>query len=370
MFSRYSNAWKIISWEQPNTMAPEASGEWRRRGFDGTFSIALPMQRIRWEFRRLPISIPATVTALGIPVVVDSNGVGRNLQDHLQQRAIFKVSGIKTLNETYHSLFGRVLMGAEYALFRTGPLTMAPSQLGIFTRSDPGQHRVNLQFHVQPLSLDRFGEPLHRFPAVTVSACNLRPTSRGTVRLRSTDCHDKPVICPKYLSTDADRQVAADAIRVTRRLMRQQALEAVKPQEFLPGVAVSDSLEDLAKAAGDIGTTIFHPVGTAKMGPSRAVDLSWKTRSSKSPITRGLTERHVRDRRRVQTRPHIRESGRRTSVGRSAPTTRGIAKKGCNAGVCAHPIRDRRISRGGPLVPLSFLVSDPARSVGVAALLR
>ncbi|HWM69483.1 MAG TPA: GMC family oxidoreductase N-terminal domain-containing protein [Steroidobacteraceae bacterium] len=208
------------------------------------------------------------LSELGIPVVVDSNGVGRNLQDHLQQRAIFKVSGIKTLNETYHSLFGRVLMGAEYALFRTGPLTMAPSQLGIFTRSDPGQHRVNLQFHVQPLSLDRFGEPLHRFPAVTVSACNLRPTSRGTVRLRSTDCHDKPVICPKYLSTDEDRQVAADAIRVTRRLMRQQALEAVKPQEFLPGVAVSDSLEDLAKAAGDIGTTIFHPVGTAKMGPS------------------------------------------------------------------------------------------------------
>jgi len=208
------------------------------------------------------------LSELGIPVVVDSNGVGRNLQDHLQQRAIFKVSGIKTLNETYHSLLGRVLMGAEYALFRTGPLTMAPSQLGIFTRSDPGQHRVNLQFHVQPLSLDRFGKPLHRFPAVTVSACNLRPTSRGTVRLRSTDCHDKPVICPKYLSTDEDRQVAADAIRVTRRLMRQQALEAFKPQEYLPGIAVSDSLEDLARAAGDIGTTIFHPVGTAKMGPS------------------------------------------------------------------------------------------------------
>jgi choline dehydrogenase-like flavoprotein len=204
---------------------------------------------------------------LGIPVSVDSNGVGLNLQDHLQQRAIFKVSGIKTLNETYHSVLGRVLMGTEYALFRTGPLTMAPSQLGIFTRSDAGQDRVNIQFHVQPLSLDKFGEPLHRFPAVTVSACNLRPTSRGTVRLRSPDCHDKPVICPKYLSTDEDRRVAADAIRVTRRLMHQQALNAVNPQEYLPGIAVTDTLEDLAKAAGDIGTTIFHPVGTAKMGP-------------------------------------------------------------------------------------------------------
>jgi choline dehydrogenase-like flavoprotein len=204
---------------------------------------------------------------LGIPVVVESNGVGRNLQDHLQQRAIYKVSGIKTLNETYHSILGRVLMGAEYALFRTGPLTMAPSQLGMFTRSDPHQERVNIQFHVQPLSLDEFGEPLHRFPAVTVSACNLRPTSRGTVRLRSPDCHHKPVICPRYLSTDEDRRVAADAIRVTRRLMQQQALDAVNPQEYLPGVTVSDSLEDLAKAAGDIGTTIFHPVGTARMGP-------------------------------------------------------------------------------------------------------
>jgi choline dehydrogenase len=206
------------------------------------------------------------LTGFGIPVLAQREGVGRNLQDHLQQRAIFKIRGVKTLNETYHSLLGRALMGCEYALFRRGPLSMAPSQLGIFTRSEPKRERVNLQFHVQPLSLDRFGTPLHRFPAVTVSACNLQPTSRGSVRLRSPDCRAKPIIQPNYLSTEEDRRVAADAIRVTRRLMRQQALAAVSPEEYLPGSSVSDSLEDLAKAAGDIGTTIFHPVGTAKMG--------------------------------------------------------------------------------------------------------
>ncbi|MFO1083357.1 MAG: GMC family oxidoreductase N-terminal domain-containing protein [Reyranellaceae bacterium] len=203
---------------------------------------------------------------LGIPLVCDKPGVGGNLQDHLQQRAIFKVSGVKTLNETYHSLIGRGLMGAEYALFQTGPLTMAPSQLGIFTTSSPEHERANIQFHVQPLSLDKFGDPLHRFPAVTVSACNLRPTSRGTVGLRSRDPSAKPVIAPNYLATYEDRRVAADAIRVTRRLMRQAALQAYRPDEFLPGPAVGDDDAALAKAAGDIGTTIFHPVGTAKMG--------------------------------------------------------------------------------------------------------
>ena len=196
----------------------------------------------------------------------DKPGVGRNLQDHLQQRAIFKVHGVKTLNETYHSLIGRALMGAEYALFQKGPLTMAPSQLGIFTRSSPDHERANIQFHVQPLSLDKFGDPLHRFPAVTVSACNLQPTSRGTIRLRSTDPSAKPVIAPNYLATTEDRRVAADAIRVTRRLMRQHALQAYRPEEYLPGPAVGDDDASLAKAAGDIGTTIFHPVGTAKMG--------------------------------------------------------------------------------------------------------
>ena len=203
----------------------------------------------------------------GIAVVADRPGVGGNLQDHLQQRAIYQVSGVKTLNATYHSLVGRALMGAEYLLFRRGPLSMAPSQLGIFTHSSKHhEHRANIQFHVQPLSLDKFGEPLHRFPAVTVAACNLQPTSRGTVRLRSADPADKPVIAPNYLSTDEDRAVAADAIRVTRRLMRQPALHPFAPSEYLPGPTVGDDPASLAKAAGDIGTTIFHPVGTAKMG--------------------------------------------------------------------------------------------------------
>ena len=203
---------------------------------------------------------------LGIAPVLDRQGVGRNLQDHLQQRAIFKVQGVKTLNVTYHSLVGRALMGMEYALFRTGPLAMAPSQLGIFTRSSPDHERANIEFHVQPLSLDRFGEPLHRFPAITVSACNLRPTSRGTIRLRSPDPAAKPSIAPNYLSTPEDRRVAADAIRVTRRLMKQSAMRPYMPEEYLPGPSGGDDEASLAKAAGDIGTTIFHPIGTAKMG--------------------------------------------------------------------------------------------------------
>ncbi len=202
----------------------------------------------------------------GIAVVKDVPGVGRNLQDHLQQRAIFKVSGVKTLNTTYHSLARRALMGMEYAVLQKGPLTMAPSQLGIFTMSSSDHERANIEFHVQPLSLDKFGEPLHRFPAITVSACNLRPTSRGTIRLRSADPSAKPMIAPNYLSTPEDRRVAADAIRVTRRLMKQPALQRYHPEEYLPGPSVGDDDASLAKAAGDIGTTIFHPIGTAKMG--------------------------------------------------------------------------------------------------------
>ena len=203
---------------------------------------------------------------LGIETVLDSQGVGHNLQDHLQQRAIYKVTGVRTLNETYYSLVRRGLMGLDYAFRRRGPLTMAPSQLGIFTRSDPHRERANIQFHVQPLSLDKFGDPLHRFPAITVSACNLQPTSRGTVRIRSTRTDEAPSIAPNYLSTAEDRQVAADAIRTTRRLMKQPALARYRPEEFLPGPAVGDDDASLAKAAGDIGTTIFHPVGTARMG--------------------------------------------------------------------------------------------------------
>ncbi|MDB5549218.1 MAG: glucose-methanol-choline oxidoreductase [Tardiphaga sp.] len=206
------------------------------------------------------------LSPLGIDVVLDRQGVGRNLQDHLQQRAIYKVSGVRTLNETYYNLLRRGWMGVDYALRRRGPLTMAPSQLGIFTRSDPHRERANIQFHVQPLSLDKFGDPLHRFPAVTVSACNLQPTSRGEIRLRDAEPSSAPSIAPRYLSTDEDRIVAADAIRVTRRLMRQDALKAYDPEEYLPGPSVGDDAAALAKAAGDIGTTIFHPVGTAKMG--------------------------------------------------------------------------------------------------------
>jgi choline dehydrogenase len=203
----------------------------------------------------------------GVAVVADRRGVGANLQDHLQLRLIYKVDGIKTLNERYHAPLGLVAMLAEYALFRRGPLTMAPSQLGLFTRSDRDQVRANLQYHVQPLSLDRFGEPLHKFPAFTASVANLRPTSRGHVGLRSRNPADPPIIKPNYLSTDEDRRIAAEAIRLTRRIVAQPALAPFHPAEYLPGDAVGDDDDAaLVKAAGDIGTTIFHPVGTAKMG--------------------------------------------------------------------------------------------------------
>jgi choline dehydrogenase len=203
---------------------------------------------------------------LGIKTLIERRGVGSNLQDHLQLRTIYRVSSVKTLNETSRSLLGRAWMGIDYAVRRRGPLTMAPSQLGIFLRSDPAQPRANIEFHVQPLSLDKFGDPLHAFPAITLSACNLRPGSRGSVRPRSADPAAPPLISPNYLSTAADREVAADAIRATRRLMAQPALEEFAPQEYLPGPNVGDDTAALAAAAGNIGTTIFHPVGTAKMG--------------------------------------------------------------------------------------------------------
>jgi choline dehydrogenase len=203
----------------------------------------------------------------GIGVVLDKPGVGENLQDHLQLRLIYKVTGVRTLNEVYRSMFGRATMGLNYALRRRGPLTMAPSQLGAFTRSDPRQERPNIQFHVQPLSLDKFGDPLHPFPAFTASVANLRPTSRGFIRLRSADPADKPVIQPNYLSTDDDRRVATDSVRVTREIVAQPALQKFHPAEYLPGEAVrSEDEAALIRAAGEIGTTIFHPVGTAKMG--------------------------------------------------------------------------------------------------------
>jgi len=203
----------------------------------------------------------------GIPVLLDKPGVGQNLQDHLQLRTIYKVSGVKTLNAMYASLFGRAQMGLDYALRRRGPMTMAPSQLGAFTKSDSTQDRANIQYHVQPLSLDRFGEPLHPFPAFTASVANLRPTSRGSVTLKSADPAAAPAIRPNYLSTPEDRRVAADSIRVTRAIVSQPALQKYAPVEYLPGETVrSDDEAALEKAAGDIGTTIFHPVGTARMG--------------------------------------------------------------------------------------------------------
>jgi choline dehydrogenase len=220
----------------------------------------------------------AQLQGLDIPVALERLGVGENLQDHLQLRLIYKISGARTLNEVYHSPFGRVGMALDYALRRRGPLTMAPSQLGLFTRSDPSRERANLQFHVQPLSLDRFGEPLHKFSAFTASVCNLQPTSRGRVRLRSADPAVAPIIAPNYLSTDEDRSVAIQSIRVARAIVKQPALAAYHPIEYLPGEALAPNEEEAAllKAAGDIGTTIFHPVGTAKMGrstdPSAVVD--------------------------------------------------------------------------------------------------
>jgi choline dehydrogenase len=226
---------------------------------------------------RSGIGPAADLQGLGIPVVVDRPGVGANLQDHLQLRLIYEVTGLRTLNEMSRSLAGRLAMGLNYALFRRGPLTMAPSQLGLFTRSDATRERANLQFHVQPLSLDKFGDPLHPFPAFTASVCNLQPTSRGTVRLRSADPADKPAIRPNYLATEEDRRVAAQSIRVARRLARAPALAPFRPVERLPGAGVPDDDEAaLVKAAGDIGTTIFHAVGTAKMGrdsdPTAVVD--------------------------------------------------------------------------------------------------
>ncbi|MDB5603079.1 MAG: choline dehydrogenase [Xanthobacteraceae bacterium] len=206
------------------------------------------------------------LTRFGIEMVADRRGVGGNLQDHLQLRLIYQVSGVRTLNETYHSLLRRAHMGFDYALFRRGPLTMAPSQLGAFTRSGPEQSRANLQFHVQPLSLDKFGDPLHRFPAFTASVCNLQPESRGRVRLRSADPAAKPMIQPHYLSAESDRRIAAESIRLTRKIVAKPALAGFKPIERLPGPSVGDDDAALAKAAGDVGTTIFHPVGTARMG--------------------------------------------------------------------------------------------------------
>jgi len=203
--------------------------------------------------------------AAGVPLVHDLPGVGENLQDHLQLRMIFKVQGITTLNERAATAWGRARMVLEYALRRSGPLSMAPSQLGGFFRSGPQVPTPDLEFHVQPLSLDRFGEPLHDFPAFTASVCHLRPESRGHVRIRDPGPASAPRIAPAYLSTEGDRQVAVRALRLTRAVVAQPALAPYRPEEYLPGPAAQAD-EALVRAAGDIGTTIFHPVGTCAMG--------------------------------------------------------------------------------------------------------
>ena len=210
----------------------------------------------------------------GIEVIRDAP-VGENLQDHLQIRAVFKVNGTQTLNMLANSLFGRVKIGAEYLLNRSGPMSMSPSQLGAFTRSDPARPHANLEYHVQPLSLEAFGEDLHNFPAITVSVCNLNPTSRGQVQISSVNFQDPPKIMPNYLSTAEDRQVAADSLRQARQIMSQPAMQVYAPEELKPGVQ-HQSDEELARLAGDIANTIFHPVGTVKMGqmddPSAVLD--------------------------------------------------------------------------------------------------
>ncbi|XAH24126.1 GMC family oxidoreductase N-terminal domain-containing protein [Xylophilus sp. GW821-FHT01B05] len=231
----------------------------------------------------------------GIAVQAELAGVGANLQDHLQIRSVYKVQGTgtahATLNTLAGNLWGKARIGLEYALKRSGPMSMAPSQLGAFTRSDAARPHPNLQYHVQPLSLDAFGEPLHRFPAFTASVCNLNPTSRGTVQLKSPRFEDAPAIAPNYLSTAEDRQVAADSLRVTRRIVAQPALAPWQPEEWKPGTQYQSD-EELARLAGDIATTIFHPVGTTRMGraddPQAVVDARLRVLDGRGGTIAGL----------------------------------------------------------------------------------
>ncbi|MFN3275503.1 MAG: GMC family oxidoreductase [Paracoccus sp. (in: a-proteobacteria)] len=215
----------------------------------------------------------ARLTALGIAPVHDLPGVGENLQDHLQLRTVFRIKGARTLNDRARSIWGKAGIALEYAWRRTGPMAMAPSQLGIFAKSSDAFATANIEYHVQPLSLEAFGKPLDDFPGLTVSVCNLRPESRGSCHITAPDPYAAPAIAPRYLSTGGDRQVAIDSLRHARRLMATQRLAEFAPVEVKPGAElVSDG--DLLRAAGDVGTTIFHPVGTTKMGcdPMAVVD--------------------------------------------------------------------------------------------------
>ena len=226
----------------------------------------------------------------GIEVVHELAGVGENLHDHLQIRTIFKVQNTVTLNLRVNSLLGKAAMGLEYLLFKTGPLTMPPSQLGAFARSDPSRASANIEWHVQPLSLDKFGDPLHEFNAITPSVANLQPTSRGHVRIRNPDPLQAPAITLNYLSTDEDRQVAVAGLRFTRRIMAAQALAPFEPREWKPGLEV-DSDEALAHAAGDLGTTIFHPVGPARWDTTRWRSSTIGSRCTACPACGSSTRR-------------------------------------------------------------------------------
>ena len=227
----------------------------------------------------------------GIEPICNVKGVGANLQDHLQIRAVYKVQGAKTLNTLANSWWGKAKIGLEYAFKQTGPMSMAPSQLGAFTRSSAEFAWPNIEYHVQPLSLDAFGQPLHSFPAFTASVCNLNPTSRGSVQIKTNNFEDAPAIAPNYLSTPEDRQVAADSLRITRKIAAQPALAKYKPEEYKPGPQYQSD-EDLARLAGDIATTIFHPVGTAKMGanddPMAVLDAQMRVRDGAGGIIAGL----------------------------------------------------------------------------------
>jgi choline dehydrogenase-like flavoprotein len=219
----------------------------------------------------------ARLQALGLPCHAHVPGIGENLQDHLQLRPVFRVQGVRTLNTDYRKLWRKAAMALEFALLRRGPLTMAPSQVGAFTRSDPRHATPNIEFHVQPLSLDRFGEPLHPFPAFTSSVCNLRPTSRGSIHAASPDPRQPPAIRPNYLSTEDDRQVAVESLRLARRIAASPPLARYAPAEFRPGAHLTSD-GDLMQAAGDIGTTIFHPVGTVAMGADASAPLDGRLR--------------------------------------------------------------------------------------------
>jgi choline dehydrogenase len=249
-----------------------------------------------------------------IPLIHDLPGVGENLHDHLQIRLQYKVRNAKTLNGIANRWWGKAAMAAEYFALRTGPLTMPPSQCGAFAKSDPSQPTPNIEWHVQPLSLDKFGDPLHSFPAITPSVCNLRPSSRGWVRIQSPDPAAHPDIKLNYLSTDEDRKVAVEGIRFTRRIMRAKALARYEPEEFRPGISVQDD-DSLEKAAGELGTTIFHPVGTCKMGSDAMAVVDDELR------VRGVAKLRVID---ASIMPRI------TSGNTNAPTY-VIAEKGARA---------------------------------------